>query len=121
MAASSWPSGPTGLDIVKGDAVVHAFPDTLWDTAQAAALSAARWGDRLFLCHPDVPPHELVRAHSGGWTLRRWQFELDLAAEDYQRELQPFAKFTSPEVFIDLANRTESAIAAGSLVRVWAS
>lgn len=113
--------GPNRLDILRGGGIVHSFPDTLWDAAQARTLATARWGNRLFLCHPDVPPHELVREGTGAWQLRPWEFELDLENDDYRRELQPFAKFTSPEVFIELANRSEAAIEKGALVRVWAS
>jgi hypothetical protein len=114
--------GANRLDILKNDAVVFSFASTLWNADQAKAVSTARWGHRLFLCHPDVPPHELVRPTSGPWVLRRWAFETDLASGIYPRELQPFAKFTNPEVFIDLANRSEAAIeATTALVRVWAT
>lgn len=113
--------GEHRLDVVKNDAVVRSFADTLWSLDHLPDLSAARWGDRLFLCHPDVPPHELARAPDGSFELRPWAFERDLAATGYQRELQPFAKFARPECFVELADRTEQPIAPGTLVPVRAS
>lgn len=113
--------GEHRLDIIKGDLIVQSFTDTLWNAGHLADLSTARWGERLFLCHPAVPPHELVRLAPTDWALRPWAFERDLATSSYQRELQPFAKFARPEVFIEIANRTENPIEANSLVRVWTS
>lgn len=115
--------GPFRLDVLKGDALEVSIP-TLWDTNHLAELSTARWGDRLFLCHPDVPPHELVRSEADGWQLQRVdEFALDKdAASGYERELQPFARFARPEAFVQLADGTAAAIPAGTpLVKIWCS
>ena len=62
--------GDHRIDVVKDDAVVQSFEETLWSAAHAADLGCARWGDRLLLCQPDGPPHELVRGAPGDWELR---------------------------------------------------
>lgn len=113
--------GEHRLEVLKDDAVVASFDDTLWTAEHLRDLATARWGERLFICHPAVPPYELVRTALGGWELRRWTFERDLTNTDYSRELQPFAKFARPECFVEIANRTEQPIEAGSLVQVWTS
>ena len=58
--------GPYRLDVIKHGAVMLSITDTLWGPTEIADLSHARWGDRLLLCHPGVPPKELVRNGSSG-------------------------------------------------------
>ena len=77
-AARSWHSARIRLDVIKHGAVVHSITDTLWGAAEIADLSSARWGDRLLLCHPGVPPKELVRNGVSGWSLQDWQYEQSL-------------------------------------------
>lgn len=108
------------LAIIKDEAVVATL-ETLWSAEQTKALASARWNDRLFLCHPEVPPQVLLRQAGQPWQLTGWSFELDLSATDYQRPLQPYAKIARPECFIKINNGTDQAIAAETLVQVWAS
>ena len=112
--------GDFQLGVVKDEAVVATL-ETPWSAAQVRGLSSARWHDRLFLCHPDVPPQELVRQGGQNWQLQAWSFELDLDDASYQRPLQPYAKIARPECFIKINNGTDQPIAAETLVQVWAS
>ena len=113
--------GPYRLDILRHGAVVQSFADTLWSAAEIAAISAARWGDRLLLCHPAVPPKELVRNGVSGWQLRDWSYEQSLDDAGHPRSLLPFARFARPEIALQLNDGTPSAIAAGGLVTIVAS
>ena len=112
--------GDFQLGVVKDEAVVATL-ETPWSAAQVRGLSSARWHDRLFPCHPDVPPQELVRQGGQNWQLQAWSFELDLDDASYQRPLQPYAKIARPECFIKINNGTDQPIAAETLVQVWAS
>ena len=78
MAGELLALGPYRLDVLRHGAVIHSFTDTLWGAAEVAGISAARWGDRLLLCHPAVPPKELVRNGVSGWQLRDWSYEQSL-------------------------------------------
>ena len=70
--------GPYRLDVLRNGAVIHSDPDTLWGANEIADLSTARWGDRLLICHPSVPPKELIRNGVSGWQLRDWVYEESL-------------------------------------------
>jgi hypothetical protein len=108
--------GPYRLDVLRGSTVVHTVTDTLWGAAELPDLSCARWGDRLLLCHPAVPPKELVRNGVSGWQLRDWQYEQSLDDDGQPRSLCPFARFVRPEISIQVNDGTATEIAAGSFV-----
>jgi hypothetical protein len=110
--------GDHRLDVIKDGAVVWSAEDTLWSAAETVDLSAARWGGRLLLCHPDAPPKELIRNGVSGWALRDWAYEEALGGSGYRRELQPFARFARLEIALQVNNGTEEAIAAGTYVDV---
>ena len=101
--------------------MIHAITDTLWGPAEIPDLSAARWGDRLLLCHPSVPPKELVRNGVSGWQLRDWAYEESLDDDGQPRSLFPFARFVRPEIAIHVNDATGAEIAAGSFVSLLTS
>ena len=98
--------------------VIHSFTDTLWGAAEVAELSAARWGDRLLLCHPAVPPKELVRNGVSGWQLRDWSYEQSLDDAGQPRACFRSLSFVRPEIALQVNDGTASEIAAGSLVTI---
>jgi hypothetical protein len=113
--------GSYRLDILRGGVVVHAVTDTLWGPAELPDLSIARWGDRLLLCHPAVPPKELIRDGVSGWLLRDWQYEQSLDEDGEARSLFPFARFVRPEIAIQVNDGAAGEIAAGSFVSLLTS
>ncbi len=110
--------GPFRLDVIKHGVVVHSITDTLWGAAEIADLSSARWGDRLLLCHPGVPPKELIRNGVSGWSLQDWQYETALQASGYRRAQWPFAKFARPEIALQIQGGTDQKIAANAFVAI---
>ena len=101
--------------------MIRSFTDTLWGAAEVADLSTARWGDRLLLCHPALPPKELVRNGVSGWQLRDWPYEQSLDDAGQPRELVP-VRDASPDPRSRSRSTTARAeIAAGSFVTVVAS
>ena len=113
--------GPYRLDILRDGVVIHAITDTLWGPAEIPDLSAARWGDRLLICHPSVPPKELIRNGVSGWQLRDWTYEESLDGDGQARSLFPFARFVRPEIAIHVNDATGAEIAAGSFVSLLTS
>ncbi len=112
--------GPYRLDILRGGSIVHSIPDTLWGPAELPDVGIARWGDRLLLCHPAVPPKELIRNGVSGWQLRDWQYEKGLD-DGEPRDLFPFARFVRPEIAIHVNDASAEPIASGSLVTLLTS
>jgi hypothetical protein len=112
--------GEHQLQVVKDGTVVATPGWTPWDARQVAELSCARWGERLFLCHPDVPPHVLMRGGPAAWRLSLWAWETEIEGAGSGRELMPFVKFAAPETALQLDDGTGQPIAAGSPVRIWA-
>lgn len=110
--------GAYHLDVLKHGAVIRSFSDTLWGPAEIAELSTARWDDRLLICHPGVPPKELVRNGVSGWELRDWDFETALQASGYRRVQRPFAKFVRPEIALEIQGGTEAAIAPDTYLTI---
>jgi hypothetical protein len=110
--------GPFRLDIIKHGVVIHSITDTLWGAAEIADLSATRWGDRLLLCHPGVPPKELIRNGLSGWALQDWAYETALQASGYRRAQWPFAKLARPEIALQIQGGTEQKIAANVFVAI---
>lgn len=113
--------GPYRLDILRDGVLVQTIGDTLWGPAEIPEISAARWDDRLLLCHPAVPPMELIRDGISGWQLREWVYEQSLDGDGQPRELFPFARFVRPEIAIQVNDGTSAEIAAGSFVSLLAS
>ena len=113
--------GPYRLDILRDGVLVQTIGDTLWGPAEIPEISAARWDDRLLLCHPAVPPMELIRDGISGWQLREWVYEQSLDGDGQPRELFPFARFVRPEIAIQVNDGTGAEIAAGSFVSLLAS
>lgn len=105
--------GEHRLDVVKDGVIVASLDWTPWDAQRIADLGHARWGERLFLCHPEVEPWELVRDGATAWRLRPWTYEVDIESAGYQRELLPFVKFAPPETALQLDDATAEPIAAG--------
>ena len=112
---------PYRLDILRDGATIHSFTDTLWGAQELQDLSLARWSDRLLLCHPGVPPKELIRDGVTGWQLRDWQYEQSLDDDGAARSLFPFARFARPEVALQVNDGVATEIAAGSFVALLAS
>lgn len=110
--------GAYRLDVLKNGAVIRSFAETLWSAAQIAELSTARWGDRLLICHPGVPPKELVRNGVSGWELRDWDFETALQASGYRRVQRPLAKFVRPEIALEIQGGTDTAIAPDTYLTI---
>lgn len=113
--------GAYRLDVIVGGTVLASFADTLWGAAEIPDLSTARWGDRLLICHPTVPPKELIRNGISGWQLRDWVWEQSLDDDGQPRSLFPFARFVRPEIAIQVNDGTAAEIAAGSFVGLLAS
>jgi hypothetical protein len=113
--------GAYRLDVIRGDEILTSFEDTLWGPAEVAELSCARWGDRLLLCHPAIPPYELVRHRDAPWQLQYWRYESNLEDSGYRRELQPFVKYAAPEVVLELNQGGTAAIEQGATVTIEAS
>lgn len=97
--------GSHRLDVVKAGVTVATLA-TVWNAAQARDLSTARWANRLLVCHPDVPPQELVRVTATRWELHAWRYETTLGGKDYGCEHQPFAKFAAPETALQINGGT---------------
>ncbi len=110
--------GAYRLDLVKGGIVVRSFTDTLWGAAEVAELSTARWGDRLLICHPGIPPKELVRGGASSWTLQNWDYETALQASGYRRTQRPFVKFARPEVALEIQGGTSAKIPADTYLTI---
>ncbi len=113
--------GAYRLDVLSGASIAQSFADTLWGPAEIPDLSTARWGDRLLICHPAVPPKELVRNGVSGWQLRDWVWEQSLDDDGQPRSLCPFARFVRPEISIQVNDGTASEIAAGAFVQLTTS
>lgn len=113
--------GAYRLDVLKNGAVIHSFEDTLWGAAEVAELSSARWGDRLLLCHPDIPPMELVSNNAADWLLQAWVYETALQTSGYRRLQGPFVKFARPEVALEIQGGTEAGIAADTYLTILTS
>ena len=113
--------GAHHVDVLVDTAVVASFPDTLWGPNEIPDLSTARWGDRLLICHPSVPPKELLRNTVSGWQLRDWSWEQSLDDDGQPRDLCPFARFVRPEIALQINDGTAAEIAAGSYVSLLAS
>ena len=113
--------GPYRLDVLRDGAIVHTITDTLWGAGELPDLSTARWDDRLLLCHPRVPPQELIRNGVSGWQLQEWRYEEALDEDGQPRKLPPFARFVRPEIAIQVNDGTSAEIAAGSFVSLTTS
>ncbi|MGD9509769.1 MAG: hypothetical protein AB7I59_08175 [Geminicoccaceae bacterium] len=113
--------GAYRIDILLGGATVASITDTLWGPNEIADLSTARWGDRLLICHPSVPPKELIRNSISGWQLRDWRWEQSLDGDGQPCDLCPFARFARPEIAIQVNDGTAAEIAPGSFVSLLAS
>ena len=113
--------GAYRLDVITDTTTVASFTDALWGPSEVPDLSTARWGDRLLICHPSLPPKELVRNSASGWQLRDWRWEQSLDDDGQPRELCPFARFARPEVALQINDGTAAEIAAGSFVGLLAS
>lgn len=110
--------GEGRIDVVKGDAIVASIEGTPWGAAHLARLGHARWGNRLFVCHPDLPPCEIVRDAPDAWRLSGWEYEKDVESTGHPRDRRPYVKFAAPEVAIELNDRTGQPIPAGSATRI---
>lgn len=86
---------------------------TLWDLDEVDQLSWARWGNRLFLCHPLVPTQELIRWDALTWQLRAWTFETDRQGT-YDRPLMPFTKFVGADTVLQIGDGSDLPISASA-------
>lgn len=109
---------PFRLDIVAGGSPVANLAAP-WSVGQIPGLNWARLGDRLLICHPDVPPQELVRASGTSWLLRPWAFEQADDGGTFPATHQPYARFVASEVAMQATHAGTPAadpIPAGSTV-----
>ncbi len=95
-----------------------------WTAAQIRELTWVADGERLLLCHPGVPPQELLRESPGGWVLRPWAFVPLDPADPLSPRREPFARFAPPEVRLQLrfgSNPPADPIPAGAFVEILTS
>ncbi len=103
---------------------VASFTPSPWTAAQARELCWVADGERLLLCHPEVPPRELLRDDTGSWILRPWSFAPVDPADPQSPRREPFARFAPEEVRLQLrlaGSPPGDPIPAGSFVEILAS
>ncbi len=109
------------IEILRPDGATEAtLVPSPWSAAQARELTWVADGERLLLCHPEVPPQELLR-DGGGWLLRPWPFEPVDPSDPLSPRREPFARFAPPEVRLQLRLGTtppSDPLPAGSLVEI---
>ena len=96
-------------------------PTRCGDRREIADLSAARWGDRLLICHPAVPPKELVRNGVSGWQLRDWSTSSRSTTTASRAACARSRASSAPEIAIHVNDATATKIAAGSFVSLLTS
>jgi hypothetical protein len=116
--------GAFRVDVVKAGAVVASVTASVpWDATHVPGLAWVRLDNRLLLCHPGVPPQQLVRASDGSWSIKPWRFDEKELVSGSAPSLEPFVRFVDPDVRLQAVKQGTPAanpIPAGSTVTIYA-
>jgi hypothetical protein len=87
---------PEKLQVVQNGAAPVTF-DAPWSAAMLRRVHWTRRGGDLLICHPEVPPHELVR-QGGTWNLRALAFPDQVNPGGHPLSRRPFHRFAAANV-----------------------